>query len=363
MPELQGGWGIPMVYVICGQCDWRYLAPDTDLPEHCPHCAAPALARLDADEAQFPYPHPPELVVPFEVAEAVLAARVEAFARGIPFVPTDLNPATLRERMQKLYLPMWLVDSDVVASWQAEVGFDYEVVSHQGRYADGAGWRTEEVREGRVRWEPRVGQLRRHYDNVAAPALGLQEAAQRALGRYNVSNAGDYSAEHVRTAIVRAPDRSPEAAWPDAEVGLRQRAADECCSAAHADHIRDFRWAPEFGEPNWTLLLLPVYATFYRDDEGQPQRVLINGQTGQLSGVRRGSMKRAQRTSLVIGIVALVLFLLSVGAAVLGAMVPPALAIGVVGAVMAVLIGIGAIIPIARVWSFNRRESRATPEV
>ena len=112
-----------------------------------------------------------------------------------------------------------------------------------------------------------------------------------------------------------------------------------------------------------TLLLLPVYATFYRDDEGQPQRVLINGQTGQLSGVRRGSMKRAQRTSLVIGIVALVLFLLSVGAAVLGAMVPPALAIGVVGAVMAVLIGIGAIIPIARVWSFNRRESRATPEV
>ena len=50
----------------------------------------------------------------------------------------------------------------------------------------------------------------------------------------------------------------------------------------------------------WTLLLLPLLSAYYLDDEGAPQAVYINGQNGTISGVRRSSMKRAQRASLWI---------------------------------------------------------------
>jgi hypothetical protein len=376
-------WGVAMVPLLCEACDWRYLAPAgselavpgaSGAPGTCPHCAAGAVVMLDPEAAHFPYATAPELIVPFTVSLEDIERRVAAFAEDIPYPPEELAPAgarsrtearpstLLRQRLQRLYLPMWLVDSDVQARWQAEVGFDYQVVSHQERYADGAGWRSEEVREDRVRWEPRIGRLARHYENVPSPALGQHAQLSRALGSHKVSDGRPYRPELLHGALVRAPDRDPEAAWPEAEVAVRQRAVEECRSAAQAEHIRDFRWSPHYAAQHWTLMLLPVYATYYHDDDGVPQRILLNGETGRLYGVKRGSLARAGRVSLTIGIVALIIFMMSLLMALLSALMPPLLLLGILGALLAVVIGAGAVVPLARVWAFNRRQAKASAE-
>ncbi len=126
---------------------------------------------------------------------------------------------------------------------------------------------------------------------------------------------------------------------------------------------RDFRWSPSYSGSNWTLLLLPVYVTHYRDDEGVAQRILLNGQTGQLYGVKRGSAARAQRRALTIGAISLVIFALSLMVALLGLLLPPLLIVGILGAVLALLIGAGALIPIGRVALFNRRQRDIPVEV
>ncbi len=347
--------------VICQACDWRYLVPEGAAPAICPHCASSELARLEAGEAEAGYE--PELVVPYVVSDAALAAQIAQFAQGIPFPPPDLDPAILGKRLQRLYLPMWLVDSDVAARWSAEVGFDYEVVSHQERYADGAGWRTNEVEETRIRWEPRVGTLQRRYENRAAPAQEAYHALQHVLGTFRLSDAVAFTPDVLDTALMCLPDRTSETAWPDAELGLRQSAAQECQDAAKASHIREFRWTPVYGEKHWTLLLLPVLATAYLDDDGQPQRVLVNGQTGQVYGAKRGSMARAGHRSLIIGAVALAIFVLGLVVALLSLLFPPLLAVGIVVAVLAIPVGIAAAVPVARVWTFNRREARQPLEV
>ncbi|MGC9468424.1 MAG: hypothetical protein ACP5HS_07525 [Anaerolineae bacterium] len=363
MSDQHAEWGFEMVPVLCESCDWRYLAPEDGLPSVCPHCASSKLVTLSSEEARFPYSTPPELLVPFSVSEGEIQRRIEEFASGIPFPPPDLSAPALLERLQRIFLPMWLVDSDVGASWRAEVGFDYEVVSHQERYADGIGWRTEEVKERRTRWEPRKGRLVRHYDNAAAPALEQHALLQRVLGSHKPGSAVPYRADLVRGATIRAPDLAPEDAWADAQLALRQRALEECRQAARADHIRDFDWEPEYTRRHWTLLLLPVYSTVYLDDEEEPQRVMINGQTGQLHGSRRGSMKRAGRVSLTIGIIAAVLFLLSVALALFGSLFPPLVAVGLVGALIALALGVGAAVPVIQVTVFNRREQRTSLQV
>ncbi|MGC9346843.1 MAG: hypothetical protein ACP5JG_01790 [Anaerolineae bacterium] len=352
-------WGLELTPVICNTCDWRYLAPEEHVPARCPHCAAATLEALPAENAFLPYARPPELVVPFSASQGVIAEGIQRFAGGIPLPPKDLSVYSLQERAQQLYLPMWLVDVDVEAQWQAEMGFDYEVVSHQERYSDGGGWDTQRVREERVRWEPRVGRLSRRYENVASPALERHVELRRALGDVDAHDAVLYQPGLLDAAVVRMPDLDPKAAWPAAVPSLHRAAADECRRAARADHVRSFQWRPSYAGRNWTLLLLPFYATYYMDDAGDPQRVLLNGQTGQVYGRRRGSTTRAQQIALIAGLIALVLFLVSLGLGLASFLLPPLLAVGIIGIIVSLLVAVGAFVPMVQVWAFNRREARA----
>jgi hypothetical protein len=170
-------WGAPLVAVVCETCDWTFLAPPSADLGRCPHCSRPGLTPLDSGLSQLPYTQPPELTLPHALDPAQLGQAIQTFARGIPYPPQDLTPSTLQRRLQRVYLPMWLVDASVQANWKAEAGFDYQVVSHQDQYS-GSGWTSQQVKEGRIRWEPRLGRLERSYANLAAPALEDHPALQ-----------------------------------------------------------------------------------------------------------------------------------------------------------------------------------------
>ncbi|MFQ5614736.1 MAG: hypothetical protein ACE5H9_21660, partial [Anaerolineae bacterium] len=343
---------------LCEHCDWAYLLPPDGPPPVCPHCFREKLTPLNEGLDPLPYAHPPELLLPFAVSAEIVARRIRGFAGDIRFAPADLKPDRLRARLQRIYLPMWLVDSRVQATWQAEVGFDYEVVSHQESFDEKrGGWVSREVTETRIRWEPRLGRLTRTYDNIPAPALEEHAALSAKLGPFKVDAARPFQAGDLARARVRLPDRPPADAWPETLPAIRAAAAEECRRAAGADHIREFRWTATYPDRNWTLLLLPLLATFYLDDDNRPQPVLIHGQTGRISGVRRASMKRAQRMALVIVALAAVIFAFSLLLA-LGSLLESALLVlAGLGMGLAVFVGLLAIVPVFLAWGFNRGET------
>ena len=181
------GWGTPLAAAICETCDWQYLAQAGQALPVCPACR---WGNLVATASYPETPRQPELVAPFSLSDTDAAATLQRFARWHPFTPRDLRAATLQGRLQKLYLPRWLVDGEVHAEWQAEAGFDYQVVSHQDRFDETQGdWQSEQLTETRVRWEPRLGRLRRRYDNVAAPAIEEDGALSRVMGDFDLQTA------------------------------------------------------------------------------------------------------------------------------------------------------------------------------
>jgi len=249
------------------------------------------------------------------------------------------------------------VDAEVQAIWQAEVGFNYQVVSHQDRYDEKrGGWTSHQVTEDRIRWEPRLGKLSRSYHNVPAPALEEHARLQKTLGGYVLAEAQAYQAIALQDSMVRLPNRSPEGAWPEARPAFQAAAAEECRKASSADHIRQFSWKPKFANQNWTLFLLPLFTSFYLDDENKPQAILIHGQTGKISGPRYASMKRARRAALIVLGIAIAIFVLSLLSSAAAMFMPALLAIGALGLVIALLVGAGALLPIATVWWFNRNQ-------
>ncbi len=350
------GWGTHLIAAICESCDWGYLLPPDSLPLTCPHCFKTDLTPLSEAEA-LPGAHSPELQLPFTVTSGTVARQVETFAKSIWFAPADLTLQNLQRRLQPIYLPMWLVDSDVQAIWQAEAGFDYEAISHRESYDQNQGrWNSQRITETRIRWEPRMGRLSRPYANIAAPALEEQTDLQNRLGAYELGNAQPYQPQTISEALIRLPNRPPDDAWPDALPGLQAEAAEECRHACQAQHIREFRWQADYHNQHWTLLLLPLYTTYYLDDTQVAQPVLIHGQSGHLDGPRRASMRRARRITFIIAGLAVMIFAASVVLAVLALAVRQLLTLATLGVLLAMFVGLVALVPVGLAWQFNRSQ-------
>lgn len=344
-------WGVSLQSVICEQCDWSYLLPAGLSSLRCPHCFQKQLTPLTLP-TDLP---PPELVIPFSLPADKLSQQLRQFSQGIPFAPRDLQPGQLEARLRRLYLPLWLVDGQVTAVWQAEAGFNYEVVNHQEIYNEtSGGWKSQQYTETRLRWEPRLGRLSRSYQNISAPALEEQALVQSHLSRFELKAAQPYRAEAIEQAVVHLPSRAPDDAWPDAVPAFQSAAVEECRRACQADQFRHFRWTADYANKHWTLLLLPLFVTYYLDDDNQPQPVFIHGQFGGVTGRRRASLKRAQRWTWWIAGVALAVF----GCSLLGLLATLFdrvwLGVAGLGLLVAIVIGLAALVPVVIAWWFNR---------
>ncbi len=346
-------WGDNLALAGCDACDTIYLIPYDKAPLPCPLCGQGELLLLDEDADRPVYTQPPELAVPFSVPQEKRERILKQFTSSVWIKPDDLKLDRLNGRTQPIYLPMWLVDADVQAQWQAETGYNYEIVSHREQY-QGNEWRTQRIKETKIRWEPRVGQLQRHYDNKTAPALEEHDAFAQKLGRYRLEEAEPYRPETVQEALVHLPNRPPDDAWTEAQIALNQAAQEECRQAAAADHIRQFRWTATYANQNWTQLLLPLYTTWYKDDDDRPQMIYLHGQTGKLYGSRRASMKKARKYALMMlalaalaGAAAFFFFLLGIFVA------AEILALATLGFLAAVFFGILAIVPVGLAWYTN----------
>lgn len=355
------GWGDETILVICSECDWRFVGNPNAIPAECPHCHVGQLERYEDQDFSMleDFIKPPELQLPFSFPQTKLQEKIQTFSSGIPFAPDDLKVENITNRMKRFFLPMWLVDSQVSATWQADCGFYYQAKSHEERYSGGR-WQTQEVIETRTRWEPRLGKLVRTYPNIAAPAMNEHRQLMAALGKYAFNQAiGATPASILNTNqpdpnLVCIPGRDKDDAWPDALPNFQQQATQESKQACAADQIREFQWTPEFSGQNWTLFLLPVWTSYYLDDENKPQSILINGQSGQMSGVRRASMKKAKKTSLTILIIALVLLSMTVVGGLLSVLVPGLMLLAGIGLFISIIVALAAIFPIATVWGLNR---------
>lgn len=344
--------------VVCEHCDWRYLYPAGNSPDLCPHCFAGRLMPFDPAGGDPGHDVAPELMIPFTLSAEELERRLRQFVQGIPFAPADLKVRNLRARRQPYFLPVWLVDAAVQARWRAEMGFHYDVVSHQDRFEERqGGWTSREVRETRIRWESRCGSLERTYPNITAPALEEHDRLRQQLGEFPHEWARPFDTVAAAGRGWRLPGRSAADAWPDCLPPLMEMARDECRRAARADHVRQFQWTIGTVDRNWTFLLLPVYSTYYRDDEGVPRRLLIHGVSGRIAGERRSSPRRAGRVSLILATLALLLLLLGLTGLLLGRSIDPLLPVGVFSCLAGICTGLGALYPLVRAWQFNRRPS------
>jgi hypothetical protein len=342
-PEFETVWGGDRQAAGCPHCGRVYLVRADQVGQTCPLCRSGSLApqpvRMRAGQ--------PERILPFRIDKQALSAIYANAVKKVWIKPEDFTADSLLRNAVPLFWPLWLVDSDVQGHWQMEAGFDYQVESSKEFYAQG-GWESRKQIEGRVRWEPRLGQVQTHVDNVAAPALEEHQNRLQMTGNYPLDQAQAYAPELEGPAMLEVPDLPPENAWPFAQPAVDKATGEVCQRAAGAQHARNFSVKADYAKLNWTQFLLPLYATHYTDDDGQPQILIVNGITGALQGPLLASAKRGSRIAGTVAAVAGGLILLALIGLLLTTVLPEAsLVAGLLG-VLGLLTGIGAIFP--AVW-------------
>jgi hypothetical protein len=300
-------------------------------------------------------PEPPELILAYEVTPTQVRENFNRWLKGVWLRPKELNPAVLTHRLTRTFVPMWLVDCKLSGQWQAQMGFDYQVASSQEVYR-GSSWTTRKLTETRIRWEPRAGTAERTYQNLSVPALEEHARLMRGLGNYRFNEASNYAPESLGRSSVRVPSLLPEAAWPQAKSGLDHLTAQDCQTAAKAQHFDEFSIHADYQDLHWTQLLLPVYTTAYRDEDGTAHPILINGQNGKIYGLKRASQRLARNWSLGLGAIALLCFVLGLLFAAGAGLIPILGVISMFFFGLSLLVGVSAPIPAFWAWDFNRQK-------
>ncbi|MEM5773782.1 MAG: hypothetical protein AAGU05_02180, partial [Anaerolineaceae bacterium] len=299
----------------------------------------------------------PEKVIPFTVRREDLRPILAKFVDGVWLKCADFQPDILLKRARLYHLPMWLVDSTVQGEWKAEMGYNYQVKSSQEAYS-GGGWQTTEQLENRLRWEPRLGQINLHYDNTITPAMSDHEQWTGRVGRFAPDSAQTYAPGHLSGVILRVPDLDTDEAWPLAQDAIKRRLSMDCMRASRAGQLQRFTADLSYSLLNWSQLLLPVYATWYTDDEGKRHPIHINGQSGNVGGVRMASQRQGWKWAGITAGIGLGIFLLALIFFAAAVVIPP---LGVVAPVLLVLAALTlmvAIVPAVWPWQWNRSQRR-----
>lgn len=335
----------------CNHCQRVFLLPPSHDGTNCPLCRR---GTLEAQPVRT-RPADPERLLPFNISKQDLSRVYEQFTSGVWIKPEDFSAEHLLRRSVPVFWPLWLVDCNIRGNWEMEAGFDYQIESSKDYY-EGGQWRSRKQIEDRIRWEPRVGVLETRVDNTTAPALEENDNRMKMTGKYQLNQAIPFNPDYLGGAYLELPDLNPEEAWPLARPRVDQTAARMCANAAGAQHHRNFTIQARYDNLNWTEFFLPMYATYYTDDEGAPQIVITNGMTGTVQGPRLASRKRGMRIAGILAAVAGAIFLLALFGLLIALILPPAgLIAGLLG-LLGVFIGICAIIPAVWPGQWNRKQ-------
>lgn len=352
--ENEALWDIHRQPAGCPHCKRVFLVEEGQL-SLCPHCYQDSLepqpAQIRSKE--------PERVIPFNISRTQLQSKVDNFVSGVWIKPTDFQSKNLMQRMTPVYWPMWLVDCDVNGHWQMEAGFDYQVESTKESFSGGQ-WQSKKQIENRLRWEPRLGQIQSHFDNIVTPALEDHQSRLQQTGTYPLEDAKPFEPQYLGSAAIEVPDLPTENAWPLAKSQAEKRAAKLCAKAAGAGHARHFALKANYNRKNWTQLLLPMLTSYYLDDNGHPQVIILNGETGKISGPRLASQKRGFRIAGIIAGIAGVLLMIALFSLILSALVPILTRVAAFVSILGIGLGITAIIPAIWPWQWNRQQAKSS---
>ena len=282
------GWGVARKTLTCQSCGAETNVPADSLTHTCPYCLSNNVIQQKSMQDVLR----PRFIIPFQMDEEQQRAHIQTWlsegGRGTLHMTINKRPRTFKlwritppelsrlsaigSRFTAVYLPFWTFDARLEVDWEAEV--KYEEVDSDGDtqtyYRDASGHETKVI-----------------DDMLLVGTTRIDSGLLDNLADYNLQALAVYAPDYLAGFHAQAYDISLTDGWENGRQKMRQLSRAACVQEAlkpsRAKSVRNLNMNVSFFDESWRYILLPVYLGVYHY-ENKTYQVLVNGQTGTVSG-------------------------------------------------------------------------------
>lgn len=275
MERATQGWGSERKELACNRCD-AHVTISTDMLTHtCPFCHSNQVVQVKAPQDVLR----PRFLVPFKVDSEMVRKNTAVWLGSSWMLPASLNRLAHGTEFTPIYIPAWTFDASTSANWKAEV-------AHTKTRGHGKNRRTT------TEWRWESGKVRKAYDDLMVNgASNLSETLLRDIRRFDLRQLVTYAPDFLAGVQAQAYDVSLDEAYKRARSSMREHTKQACRSQASSQRMRNFSMKLDFTEESWRYILLPLFIAVYHYDN-KPYQILVNGQTGAVTGQRPVDWKK-----------------------------------------------------------------------
>lgn len=278
LEEDKAGEPLAEFSLVCQSCGAKTAHPAHIKVLECPFCAS----NVIRDEKDQGSPFQPVGILPFQCTPEEASVLIRGWSRRLWFRPKAVQQLSRLDEFLPIYVPFWTLDCGVKVNFQGRIRGHKEVTEETGFFI----FRSQKKRDWH--YDEAVDSFRRaKYDDFLVSAShGLPAEHLDELKPFSThSLLVPYSPKFLAGLAAEEAQIGPKGAWQRAEEQLRlreYRKAVENVRRDPADDI-DLQVSYEFAQRQGKPVLLPVFVAAYRHG-GKVYRVLVNGETGRVSG-------------------------------------------------------------------------------
>ena len=264
----------------CPNCGAAVTLPSGVISGACVFCESPLVAGQAQGEQ-------PDLVAPFVLGKDAAAQRLSSFLQGQWLAPASVRASRNPNKLRGVLVPFWAYDAAARSRWDGNIGVywyrteTYTVtVTRDGKTVTET--RTRQVRE--TEWFPTHGTHAASYTgHLVSGSQGLPEGEANALEPFDLGSALPYSPALLAGWVAESPTIAGAQAESVAQTELGQAEQRAVMRFLPGNTARGVQVQSDIAVTGVRLALLPVWIATYSWG-GDVQRLLVNGQTGEVVG-------------------------------------------------------------------------------
>ncbi len=310
----------PQKFFRCENCGSEVATDPEQRSYTCPFCDSTYVVEFSP---QTTARQRPEFVIGFAITEDQAREKFNAWIKQNSwFHPSDLKTSAIADKQKGVYLPFWSFSMLAQSRWSASIGeYWYRTETYTTTDAKGnTVTRTRQVRE--TEWWPLSGNHHHYYSGyLVSGSRGLPQRDAEQIKPFYLPALKRYEPYFLAGWLSEEYSVAKEAALKACQDEFYRREQHNVAAFLPGDTHSQLQVSTNFSSINSDLCLLPVYVLSYRYKD-KLYRFLVNGQTGKCAGYKPTSWSKVWLViggiTLVVGIVALLIFLACGGLAALG---------------------------------------------
>jgi len=270
------GWQTEKRYVKCQSCQAISVLDPSRQAQRCEFCGSAQLVPYEQSRESFR----PESLLPFKLSEAQARDGIRAWYGRLWLAPNALKRSALTDKVKGVYLPYWIFDAHVAATWTADASHYYYTTE---TYQDGSGpTQTRQVQH--VRWEPAAGSLTHFFDDdLVCASVGVHPELLRGIEPFPTTELKPYDPGYVAGWVVERYQIDLVSAAQAAREVMDAKLRAMCAAQVPGDTYRNLDVQARYSGQTFKHILAPVWLLSYNYGARAFQAVM-NGFTGAIQG-------------------------------------------------------------------------------